>query len=207
MTNTARPPLVFKAVFSLLLLLILPAMALADDKSAPAAPGQDEATKAWIAYGAPGEAHKALAELAGTWDVKNKFWMAPGAPPMESTGKSEIKMILGGRYLEQHYEGTMMGGPFSGVGVTGFDNYKKRVVATWIDSMGTGIMETSGSFDKSHKVLTAWGTMDDPVAKKTNKVKTVVTIVDADHFTYASWHPGADGKLTQDLEVSYSRKK
>ena len=49
-------------------------------------------------------------------------------------------MILGGRYLEQRYEGTMMGQPFSGIGVTGFDNYKKKFVSTWVDSMGTAIM-------------------------------------------------------------------
>jgi hypothetical protein len=201
MTNIGRSPLAFKAALSFLLFLILPAITLADDKAAPAAPGQDEATKAWIAYGTPGEAHKALAGLSGSWDVKNKFWMAPGAPPMESTGKSEIKMILGGRYLEQHYDGTMMGGPFSGFGITGFDNYKKKVIATWVDSMGTGIMETSGSFDNAYKVITAWGTMDDPVAKKSMKVKTVVTIVDADHFTYASWTPGTDGKMIQNLDV------
>ena len=66
-----------------------------------------------------------------------------GRPAQESTGTSENKMILGGRYLEQHYDGTMMGQPFCGIGY-GFDNYKKKYVATWIDSMGTGILVTTG---------------------------------------------------------------
>jgi Protein of unknown function (DUF1579) len=133
--------------------------------------------------------------------------MAPGAPLTESTGTSENKMILGGRYLEQRYEGTMMGGPFSGIGVTAFDNYKKKFVSTWVDSMGTGIMMMTGTFDKAGKIITSWGMMDDPAAKKTMKAKTAVTIVDADHHTYESWHTGPDGKMIKDLEVSYSRKK
>ena len=200
-----RSILTLKAI---LLSLLLSPLALADDKpAAAAAAGQDEMMKAWMAQSTPGPTHKALEAAVGTWDVKTKAWMAPGAPPAESAGTSENKMILGGRFLEQHYEGTMMGQPFSGIGVTGYDNYKKKYVGTWIDSMGTGIMQTSGTVDKTGKVITAWGMMDDPGAKTSMKVKTAVTLVDADHHTYESWHTLPDGKMTKDLEISYTRKK
>ncbi len=185
--------------------------ALAEDKPAAAAPAaapsQEEVMKAWAAQGTPGPAHKALEAAVGTWDVKTKAWMAPGAPPTESTGTSENKMILGGRFLEQRYEGTMMGQPFSGIGVTGYDNYKRKVVSTWMDSMSTAIMTMSGSWDKSMKVLTSFGTMDDVVAKKPVKMKSKITIVDADHHKYESWHALPDGKWHQDLDISYTRKK
>jgi hypothetical protein len=181
---------------------------VAPKPAAPAgAPNQDEMMKAWTAFATPGAPHKALEAFVGNWDVKSKFWMAPGAPPTESGGTSENKMILGGRYLEQRYEGTMMGGPFSGIGVTAFDNYKKKFVATWIDSMGTGIMVTSGTFDKAGKVITSLGTMDDPAEKRTVKVKTAVTLVDADHHTYESWSSGPDGKMVKSLEIHFMRKK
>lgn len=206
-----RNILTFAAVLSLL----LSPSVFAEDKPKAAAKAakpaaamsQDEMMKAWTAFATPGEPHKALDALVGSWDVTSKFWMAPGAPPTESAGTSENKMILGGRYLEQRYEGTMMGGPFSGIGVTAFDNYKKKFVSTWVDSMGTGIMMMTGTFDKAGKIITSWGMMDDPAAKKTMKAKTAVTIVDADHHTYESWHTGPDGKMIKDLEVSYSRKK
>ena len=126
---------------------------------------------------------------------------------MESAGTSENQMILGGRFLEQRYSGTMMGQPFSGIGVTGYDNYKKRVVATWIDSASTSIMEMEGTADKTGKVITCTGTMNDVVAKKPMKVKSRVTIVDADHHKYESWHTGPDGKWSQDLDIAYTRKK
>ena len=194
-------------------LVVSSALALAEDKPttpakpAAAAPSQDEIMKAWVAFATPGPAHKALEVTVGTWDVQSKVWMAPGAPPQESTGTSENKMILGGRYLEQHYEGTMMGQPFSGIGVTAFDNYKKKFVSTWIDSTGTGIMVTTGAFDKAGKVITAWGTVDDPAFKRTMKVKTAVTIVDADHHTYESWSAAPDGKMAKSVEVHFTRKK
>ncbi len=181
--------------------------AMADDKAAPAAPSQDEMMKAWMAQATPGPTHKALEAAVGSWDVKTKMWMSPGAPPAESTGTSENRMILGGRFLEQRYEGTMMGQPFSGIGITGYDNYKKRVVATWIDSASTSIMEMEGSADKAGKVITCTGTMNDVIARRAMKVKSRVTIVDADHHTYESWHTGPDGKWSQDLEISYTRKK
>ena len=214
MMKLRRRVLPFIEIFSLSLLLS--PSAFAEDKPkaaakpaapAAAAPNQDEMMKAWIAFATPGASHKALEAFAGSWDVKAKTWMIPGAPPTETAGTSENKMILGGRYLEQRYEGTMMGGPFSGIGVTGYDNYKKKFVSTWVDSMGTGIVEMSGSMDKAGKVITSWGMMDDPAEKRSMKAKSVVTFVDADHHTYEAWHAGPDGKMVKDLEISYTRKK
>ncbi len=181
-------------------------------KPAPAAktkagPSEEEAMKAWMAYATPGEPHQRLAKGEGTWAVKVKSWMNPSKPPEETEGTSVAKMVLGGRYLEEQYEGTMMGQPFSGMGTTGYDNYKKKYVATWIDSAATGIMTTTGTFDRSGKVMTSWGTMDDPVGKKTVKVKMVGTWVDDDTHQFEMWNPSPDGKMHKSLEMVYTRKK
>ena len=87
----------------------------------------------------PGAPHKLLAGMAGTWNVKSRWWMDPGGPPMESTGNSEQKMILDGRFLQQDFSGEMMGSPFAGIGFTGYNNHTEKYVSTWMDSMGTGI--------------------------------------------------------------------
>ena len=190
--------------FAGILSLLLSPIALSNDKAAakPApATSQDEMMKAWMASATPGAPHKALDRFTGSWTVQAKTWMAPGAPPTETAGTSENKMILGGRYLEQHYGGTVMGQPFSGVGVTGFDNYKKKFFGTWVDSMSTAVMVTEGTSDKSGNVITSSGTMNDVAEKRAMKVKTVVTFVDADHHTYESWHTNADGKS---VKVDYS---
>jgi uncharacterized membrane protein len=59
--------------------------------------------------------------MAGDWDAVVKTWMGPGEPEA-SRGYSANKMILGGRYLLQEYEGGAMGKPFQCMGITGYDN-------------------------------------------------------------------------------------
>ena len=69
-----------------------------------------------LAAAAPGEKHKLLKQMVGRWDIASKFWMAPDAPPMESKGSSSIKLVLGGRFVQQDYRGAFMGIKFQGLG-------------------------------------------------------------------------------------------
>ncbi len=39
--------------------------------------------------GTPGEPHKLLAKLEGSWITKGRSWSDPGSPPRESTGSVE----------------------------------------------------------------------------------------------------------------------
>ncbi len=50
----------------------------------------------------PGENHKLLDGLAGSWTYSSKFWFSAdtNTPPMESSGKAVAKSIMGGRYLQ-----------------------------------------------------------------------------------------------------------
>ncbi len=196
-------------VLPLLAALALPASA--EDKpkggEAPKMPSQDEMMKKWQAFATPGEAHKKLDAMAGTWNVKMKTWMAPGQPPEETEGTAENKWVLGNRYLAQHYDGKMMNQPFNGIGFTGYDNYKKKYESVWMDDMGTGIMVSTGSFDKTGKTMNFTATMDDFMTGKKTTVKETITILDADTHKLEMWMTGPDGKLFKTLEGTYSRKK
>ncbi len=55
----------------------------------------------------PGEQHKLLAQLAGDWTDEVKMWMAPGQPPLVSTGTCTRKAIVGGHYFAADFKGTM----------------------------------------------------------------------------------------------------
>ncbi len=197
---------------------LVPALCLTAALAAPAllaqnAPAKEEAKKpdpamqAMMEYATPGDPQKKLEAWAGTWENKVKMWMDEKAPVQETTGASELKMVMGGRYLEQKHEGSFMGQPFNGLGYTAYDNFEKRYISTWIDNFGTGIMVTKGTADKSGKVITSWGTVPDPVKKKMVKMKTVAKLTDADHMSYEMWVPGDDGKLWKTLQVDYTRKK
>lgn len=194
-------------------LIVIAALAIGADekakKTTPAAGKMDEKAmmEMMAKYSTPGAEHKNLEQFVGTWDTTNKMWMDPNAPAQETKGVAENKMALGGRFLEQHYEGTFMNQPFTGMGYTGYDLYKKQYVGTWMDSMGTTIMNTTGTADPSGKTITFTGTMDDFTTGKKANFKEVVTVVDNDHHTFEMWWPGPDGKMFKTMEIQYTRKK
>jgi hypothetical protein len=153
-----------------------------------------------------GAPHKMLAGLVGSWVTRTKTWMAPGKPPMESTGTCEQKMLLGGRYLQQDYAGDMMGAPFSGIGITGYDNHKQKYVSTWIDSMSTGIFYFEGSAGPDGKRIVQHCLSDDPVRGPV-KWRSVTKIVDGDTHSFEMYLTDKSDKEQKMMEIFYSRKK
>jgi hypothetical protein len=157
--------------------------------------------------GKPGDAQKKLDVLIGTWDTKIDMWMAPGGEPTKSSGTSENKWIMGGRYMEQRYHGQFFGEPFEGVGYTGYDNVKKQYWGTWMDSMSTAMMMSTGSLSADGKTWTFKATMADPMTGKDSTSDEKITVVDADHHVMEMWGAGPDGKNFKMMEITYSRKK
>ena len=182
------------------------------DHSAHAAPPQkpqmDPAMMdAMMKAGIPGDAHKKLDGMAGTWDTKITMWMMPGMDPMTSTGTSSNQWVMGGRYLEQRYKGDFMGMPFEGVGYTGYDNVKKQYWGTWMDNMSTAMMRSTGTASADGKTWEFEATMSDPMTGTDTTAKEKLTVVDADHHTLEMWMAGPDGKMFKSMEIAYARKK
>ena len=178
-------------------------------KTAPAAPAMDEKAMMdmMMKIATPGPGHKKLDVLVGTWHAKNTMWFDPSKPPVVSEGTSVQKWVLGGRYLQQTIESTFMGQPFSGLGFTAYDNYKKKYISTWMDTMGTMIMMASGNFDPAGKVLTTTGRMDDPSQGKNVPFREKMTVKSNDEILFEMFSPGPDGKEIRNMEIRYTRKK
>src|SRR5664279_382053 len=138
----------------------------------------DAAMKAWQNYMTPGDIHKMLAASDGTWNEDITMWMAPGAPPAKSVATAENKMILGGRYQQSTTKGTFNGMPFEGISTLGYDNAKKIFVNSWVDNMGTGIMQLQGPWDPATKTVNLKGTSVDPTTGKDMNVRETITLVD-----------------------------
>jgi hypothetical protein len=154
----------------------------------------------------PGAPHKWLARMAGSWNTKTRAWMEPDKPPMESTGTCEQKMILGGRFLQQEFTGDMMGSPFSGLGVIGYDNHTKKYVSTWMDTMGTAILFFEGTASKDDKTVIQKCHYDDPI-KGPMTWRSVTRIVDENTHLFALSGIDKTGKEEKMIEVTYTRKK
>ena len=212
-------------------LFVFSAMSVADEKkadpkkdAAPAKPepakggekapakageagGMDPATAAWDEAAKPGPHHKHMEAFVGTFDSTNKFWMSPGAPPMESKGKIVNTMIFGGRYLKSEYTGDFMGQPFQGLGYLAYDNVAKKYMGTWIDNMGSGIYQQVGTCESDGKTFKFTSKHWDPMTKAEETGSDVWKWNDANSYTMTMSAKGPDGKEMKMMEMVYTRAK
>ena len=199
-----------RSAVAALSLLALAIPALAETKPAaekPAAGMPSEADMAkWQASMTPGPQHEHLAKMAGDWTYVNTMWMAPGAQPTKSEGTMHAEMMLGGRYLSEHWTGTMMGQPFEGHGTDAYDNVTQQYEGTWIDNMRTGIMTSTGTCDDAAKACTYTNTMSDAMMGKKTSSRSVVSWLDANSFKFEMYAAGPDGKEMKMMEIVAKRK-
>jgi hypothetical protein len=168
------------------------------------AQSQDD-MKAMMAYSTPGEVHQMMAKSVGTWNGAITMWMQPGAPPMSMNAVAKNEMILGGRYLQATNSGQMMGMPFEGISVTGYDNAKKIFVNSWIDNFGTGMLFLEGTWDNSTMSINLTGKMVDPTSGKDIAVREVIKFVD-DNNQVMDMYISANGSEYKSMEIKYTRK-
>ena len=187
--------------------LFVSANAFAADAPKAGAADQKAMMEKMMKAATPGPQHEMLKKMAGEWNAKVTSQMDPSQPPQVENSTSTLTMLMDGRYCQEVTSGQMMGQPFSGMGLTGYDNVIGKYVSTWVDNMGTGIMTSTGTADATGKVITWIGTMSDPMTGKVSKSRMVTTIVDDDHHTFEMYGtpPGAKKEVKM-MTIEYSRK-
>ena len=186
----------------------------APESQMPGDPGemsafQQEMMQKMGQYATTGEQHALLAKKVGQWDHHVKMWCDPdpNAPPMETSGSTETKMILGGRFLVDHTTGEFNGQKFEGMGISGYDNIKQKYISMWIDTMGTGMMTAEGEADAKGKVLTYTCQYSCPMVGGPKTSKTVETMIDDNTWKMEMFDTGPDGEEKKTFEILYTRKQ
>ena len=169
-------------------------------------PAQQAEMKAYEAAGTPGEAHRKLASTAGNYTVKIRNWHEPGAAPTEEKGTAKRSVALDGRVLVEHFEGAMMGTPFTGHGMTGYDNVVGKYWSTWNDSMSTGIMVSWGTCD-AQNACKFEGSWNDPVKKTPIKSRMTSRWTSPDTEVFEMYAPDKQGREMKMMEITYTRKR
>jgi hypothetical protein len=163
---------------------------------------QDEMMKKMQAAGAPGPEHKALNAFVGDWKVEVKSWMQPGDQPSTSHGTAKVKWILGGRFLEEDFHGEMMGKPFTGHGLFGFNNSRQKFQSVWMDDVNTAIFTSEGKGESGNKVITLEGRADCPATgEKDVPMKEIFRVHSQDEHVLEMYN---NGKKT--MEIIYTRQ-
>jgi hypothetical protein len=167
-----------------------------------------EGMKRWMEACTPGEQHKRLADLVGQWDTETRMAMGPGGLGNPEKGTAEFKWLIEGRWLMQESNGSMMGRPVKVYALTGYDNYKKKYVSSYVDSLTTTLLTAEGNFDQTGKVMLSFGLMDEPITGEHDKcVKYVWRFLTPDKMVFEIHDLPIGETNTKVVEITYTRKK
>ncbi len=182
------------------------AMPLSAQDAAPEmTPEQKAEMEAWARAGALTAPNQAMAKQVGNYKAQIKSWQTPDTDPVIEQGSTRRSLILDGRVLVEDFDSTMMGQPFRGHGMRGYDNVTGKHWSTWNDSMTTGIMVSEGDCD-ANMTCTFVGSWVEPVNKKTITSRMVSRWTGADTEVFEMYVPGADGKEFRMMEITYTRQ-
>ncbi len=165
---------------------------------------KDAMMKAWQESMTTGEQHKMLGNMVGAWEGEITMWMDPAEPPETSIGTVKYESVFDGKYIMGKFSGNMMGMPFSGLEICGYDNVKKVFFSFWIDNMGTGTMYLEGNYDEKSSTLNYAGETVGPMGDKM-KVREVTTVIDKDHSKFEMFMDMGAGEM-KSMEIKYTRK-
>jgi hypothetical protein len=179
--------------------------AFAQDAPPAMTPEQVAMMEAYQKAGTPGEAHAALAKMAGTYDLEITSWEAPDAPPSVEKGTATRAMVLGGRVMVEETTSQMHGQPFTGHGMHGYDNVTGKHWSTWNDSMSTGVMVSEGTCD-AEGACTFTGSWNDPVSKGKINARMTTRWTSPTTEVFEMYTPGPDGKEMKMMAITYTRR-
>ena len=166
-----------------------------------------EEQQAYMKAMQPSDQHKALESFVGTFNAKVKMWMDPNGEPSESVGVMTSQWALGGRFVEQSYEGESFGGAFQGKGFMGYDNTSQKYQGFWIDTASTMMQTEKGDFNADANCFNMSGTMTCPSSKQDFTKRDVIKVIDIDHHSMEMYFTGSDGKEVKGMEIQYTRVK
>ena len=155
----------------------------------------------------PGEAHEALARLAGNWDAQARFWIStdPSAPPMKCTAIVNAEMIMGGRFLFQKVKGQCMGQSIEAIGVIGHDNATGRYQAASFDNMGTSISRHVGERNDAGDIVLHLSYQDQTTGATVNR-RTVRRMISLNEWVEIA-HETRNGNEQKVMEIQARRTK
>jgi len=149
----------------------------------------------------PNEHHTFLGKFAGSWSTKTSMMDLP-----VEMGSATHEMILGDRFLEGSYEGTLVGIAFEGRMLLGYDNYKHKYAVTYVDNLGTSMQMGEGLLNQAGNILSLWGTMDEWMTDEHDKpVMYRYQLIDNDHFVFEVHDLAIVDGDTLVIEVQYER--
>jgi hypothetical protein len=196
--------------FAAVLLIGLVPVLSQDGMGEPGGEGEIDMEKAWEELSKPREQHKALAEMAGEWEITGKAYkMGPEGKPIEQEmkGTSTCKLIHD-RFLIEEMTTECEGKVSSGTGFMGYDNDAGEYQACYVGEWGTGMQIYRGKASEDGKTVNLAAeysvkTFGDLKIKE----RMVSTQKSKDESTFTMYITFGDKPEEKMMEMTYKRKK
>lgn len=149
----------------------------------------------------PSAAHRALDAFVGDWKAEVKSWCEPGGPAQQSKATAKAYWIMDGHFLEEEFRGEMMGRPFVGQTLMGYDNTKGVYQNVWISDMQTSMVLSEGKGSDNNRLITLEGRTDCPMSGQQGiPIKLVYRVIDTDRHVLEMFNNGQ-----KSMEITYTR--
>lgn len=150
-----------------------------------------------------GPEHAVLHRDLGSWDAEVAC-AAPGMPASKDRGSETVTATCNGRWTWSDFRGQLMGMPFEGHALVGYDPQQKQYLALWIDSMSATAALTAGTFDAATKSFALTGSCTCPLGKPMTIAESVRRF--DDDTRSAKMEFTTEGQTTT-MEITYRRRK
>ena len=199
----------FTVVFGAVLIVLAAAglvLAQAKPQDKSMADQQKAMQEAVMKAGAVNENHALLKPLIGKWKSAIKTWESPTGMPQTSEGSSTAMSLYDGRFVMEDLKSTMMGMPFQGMSVTGYDNLQKKFCIFWIDNSSTAFFLFMGTYDPMKKAFTYTSKWTMPMGQVWD-VRMVIRVVSNDEHVQEMHVTMPGMKEYKTMEITYTRAK
>lgn len=157
----------------------------------------------------PGDAHKILADDAGTWDCNVKmYYQGPDGPASEFKGVEKNELVSGDLYCRTTFTCQMGPIKFEGHCLTGYDFRTKEYVATWVDNFTSVPSSLKGKYDAKTKTMTMYSTVVDQQGNEL-KQKQVTVYKDDKSKTFTIYYlqkVGGKEKAVKLMEMTANKR-
>lgn len=159
-----------------------------------------------------GEEHEALEVFLGDWDVEIRVHLpgAPGEQPETQTshGTARGEWVVEGRWLGVRVTGEMMGAPYTGFSLRGWDSYAQNWVTASVTSMDNALNVTRGvKVDPEGGIFAEYGALDEYLTGELNKPYRTITRLDGtDRYTTEVWDMGIGAEGMKVVEFEFTRR-
>jgi len=142
--------------------------------------------------------------MCGTWDVDLTFWPRPGVPGLPSKGRSTIRPLFKGLFVEETIEGTLNGAPFTTMAWTGYNASTHLYEATRISSTNPIRIAETGAYDEQKKQFELKA--DYPLGLDTWHQRTVIQQLSPDTMIATSYLSFGAVPEWKAVEIKYTRR-